>query len=217
MHQFAVPPRLFITGTDTDVGKTLVAAILMSGTRGKYWKPIQCGWGEATDTQWIKRMTGLPDSHFLPERHCLRQPLSPHAAAASDGVHIGLSDFEFPNPSPFDHLIVEGAGGIMVPLNDRHFMLDLISKLAIPVLLVASSRPGTINHTLLSLDKLRSRQAAIAGVVLNGPANASNREAIEHYGQIDVVAQIETIPVIHRQSLENLFATHFTAELPGLP
>ncbi|MFZ1984585.1 MAG: AAA family ATPase, partial [Desulfatitalea sp.] len=97
---FVLPPQLFITGTGTDVGKSVVAAILMAGTHGLYWKPVQSGLEEATDTQWIQQATGLPEHHFTPERHRLRQPLSPHAAAALDGVCIELADFEAPKPSP---------------------------------------------------------------------------------------------------------------------
>lgn len=206
---FVLPPRLFITGTGTDVGKTVVAAILMAGTRGLYWKPVQSGLEEATDTQWIQHAVGLPEHHFTPERHRLRRPLSPHASAALDGVRIELADFQVPDPAPCDHLIVEGAGGVLVPLNDRHFMLDLILHLGLPVLLVASSRLGTINHTLLTLNALRSRQVPVVGVVLNGPRDDSNRRAIEHYGEIPVVAQIEPLPTLDTAALERVFARHF--------
>jgi dethiobiotin synthetase len=207
---FVLPPRLLITGTGTDVGKTVVAAILMAGTRGLYWKPVQSGLEDATDTQWIQRATGLPERHFMPERHKLRRPLSPHASAALDGVSIELSDFQVPDPAPRDHLIVEGAGGVLVPLNDRYFMLDLFIHLGLPVLLVASSQLGTINHTLLTLNTLKSSQVPVLGVVMNGPRDESNRRAIEHYGEIPVVAQIEPLSTLDEAALEKVFARHFT-------
>jgi dethiobiotin synthetase len=210
MSQHPLPPQIFVTGTDTDIGKTVVCAILMAGTRGKYWKPVQCGSEEMTDTQWIRQVTGLPDTHFLPERFRLRRPLAPHAAAAADGLSIGLDDFRLPDVSP---LIVEGAGGVMVPLNDRDFMLDLIVRLALPVVLVASSRVGTINHCLLTLDKLRSRNAVIAGVAMNGIADEGNRRAIEHFGQTRVIAQIEPLVCIHRAALEEAFQKYFNHEV----
>lgn len=211
MEKLILPPRLFITGTGTDVGKSVTAAVLLAGTRGLYWKPVQSGLEEGTDAQWIQRATALPDRHFHPERYRLRRPLSPHAAAALDGVRIELDDFQAPDPAPLHHLIVEGAGGVLVPLNARHFMLDLIVQLALPVLVVASSRLGTINHTLLTLQALRDRRVSVAGVILNGPPDPSNCQAIEHFGQIPVVAQIEPLPAITPESLRDTFARHFGA------
>jgi dethiobiotin synthetase len=208
MNPYLLPSRIFVTGTNTDIGKTLVSAILMCGSRGRYWKPVQTGLEEGTDTQWIREMTGLPDSHFVPERYCLRHPLSPHAAAALEEVDISLEEFELPGPLS-GPLIVEGAGGVMVPLNDRHFMLDLIVRLGLPVLVVASSQLGTINHTLLTLDKLRSRGVEIAGVVMNGASDEGNRRAIEYFAQTRVVAQIQPLPLIDRRVLEEIFKANF--------
>jgi dethiobiotin synthetase len=211
MEKLNLPPHLFITGTGTDVGKSVVAALLLAGTRGFYWKPVQSGLDPISDSEWVRRATGLPAAHFLPETYRLRNPLSPHAAAALDGVRIELSAFrlpELPAPSP---LIVEGAGGVLVPLNERHFMLDLIVQLALPVLVVASSRLGTINHTLLTLQVLRSRRVPVAGVILNGPPDPGNCQAIEHFGRVLVLAQIEPLPAITPEILRDAFARHFGA------
>ena len=213
MQNYRLPQRLFITGTDTDIGKTLVSAVLMCGTDARYWKPVQSGSEEMSDSQWIQQVTGLPADRFMPERHRLSRPLSPHAAAAIDGVDIALEDFELPGGVSCDPLIVEGAGGVMVPLNDRHLMLDLIVRLALPVLVVASSRLGTINHTLLTLDKLRSRQVEIVGVVMNGPLDESNRRAIAHFGQSRIVAQIAPLAAINRAVLEGVFEAGFRSML----
>jgi dethiobiotin synthetase len=196
--------RIFITGTDTGVGKTLVAAILMAGMQnGYYWKPIQSG--PPADTRTVREMTGLAADRFLPETYRLNHPLSPHAAARREGIDIRLDDFRL--PAHTDGLVVEGAGGIMVPINANHLMLDLIKQLALPVILVARSTLGTINHTLLSLDVLNQNDLEIIGVVMNGPKNPSNKDAIETYGKTRVILEIEPLPVITRDVL----AKHFIA------
>ncbi|MBI9074407.1 MAG: dethiobiotin synthase [Desulfatibacillum sp.] len=195
---------IFVTGTDTDVGKTLVSAMLMAGLEdAHYWKPVQSGSDQGTDAQWIGQMTGLSQDRFLPETHLLKAYLSPHAAASPEGVRISLDDFQIPlNNGP---LIVEGAGGVMVPLNEKDLMLDLMKTLSLPVLLVARSALGTINHTLLTLDALRQQGLDVLGVVMNGPKNPSNKEAIEHYGKTRVVLELEPIGEINRVVLTRLF------------
>ena len=203
--QYKFPQKLFITGTDTGVGKTVVSAILVAGLQGRYWKPIQSGLDDLTDTQWIHKVTGFPEKNFYPETYRLKRPSSPHVSAAREEVRIELDAFQVPETHPSTHLIVEGAGGIMVPLNDHQLMLDLMIKLDIPVLLVASSLLGTINHTLLSLEQLRRHGLDVLGVVLNGPLNPDNWEAIEHHGQISVWAEIEPLPAINRETLVQCF------------
>jgi len=207
--KFILPPQLFITGTGTDVGKSVVAAMLLAGTRGFYWKPVQSGLEPISDSDWVRRATDLPEDHFLPETYRFRNPLSPHAAAALEGVRIDLSAFRLPELPVPGQLIVEGAGGVLVPLNERDLMLDLIVLLALPVLVVASSRLGTINHTLLTLQALRSRRVSVVGVILNGPPDPSNRQAIEHFGVIPVLAQIAPLPAITPEFLGNTFARDF--------
>lgn len=208
----AFPPAFFVTGTDTDVGKTFVSALLSVGLGAAYWKPVQAGMSPCTDREWLKRATALPDARFFPEKYLLSAPLSPHAAADSDGVTIELDKFCLPVFEPFPHLIVEGAGGIMVPLNDRHLMIDLIEHLRLPALLVTRSTLGTINHTLLSLSKLQERSIPLLGIVMNGPANPGNRRAIEKYGQVPVLAELEPLAQINRESLTETFKAHFEVE-----
>lgn len=203
------PRRVFVTGTDTGVGKSLVCAVLMAGLPCKYWKPIQSGLEEKTDTEWIREVTGLSAECFFPETYRLKAPLSPHASAAREGVFIELDSFHLPATADSEHLIVEGAGGIMVPLNDRHFMLDLMRSLNIPVLLVARSTLGTINHTLLSLEQLRRHGMNVLGVVMNGPKNGSNKEAIQRYGNVHVCQEIEPLPDINPQILAQVFRESF--------
>lgn len=206
---FKFPNRLFVSGTDTEVGKTIVSAMLMAGLKGVYWKPVQSGLGDITDTEWIKETTELPDTHFLPETYRLTRPLSPHAAAAHDGIQIELDAFKIPETKPTGTLVIEGAGGLMVPLNNRHYMADLIKKTNAPVILVTRSSLGTINHTLLSLEYLKQKKINVFGVVMNGDKNQANRDAIEKYGKIKVLAEIEPMPIINKKSLKKSFERCF--------
>lgn len=199
-----LPSNIFISGTDTGIGKTVVSAMMTFGLSATYWKPVQSGLEEETDTEFVKRVTGLPDRHFKPERYRLQEPLSPHASAAIDGVSISLDDFELPDTGS-NNLVVEGAGGLLVPLNDDDMIIDLIDKFRLPVLLVVRSELGTLNHTFLSLEALRYRNIPVLGIVMNGPKNESNRKAIEQYGQVEVLGEIETLQSLNPQSLKNEF------------
>jgi dethiobiotin synthetase len=204
------PRRFFVTGTDTDVGKSVVCAVLMAGLGAAYWKPIQTGSVEGTDTDRLRRITSLPDDHFFPERYCLSAPLSPHAAADQAGVRIAIDDFCLPRTADdFPYVIVEGAGGVMVPLNERDLMTDLIAFLDLPVLLVVRSTLGTINHTLLSLAQLRGRGIPVLGVVMNGPQNPLNRKAIEHFGRVPVLAELEPLSALNPAALRRGFERCF--------
>lgn len=200
-----LPNKIFVTGTGTDVGKTVVSAILASGLSAKYWKPIQCGMTEPTDREWVQKATKLPSNYFFPETYCLKQPLSPHAAAEYENVSIRLSDFEMPDISEDEHLIIEGAGGIMVPINDNELVLDLIIAMNVPVLIVSANILGTINHTLLTLEQLKRANVNVLGVVLNGDSNSINKNAIEKYGNTTVIAEISTIETITPESLKALY------------
>lgn len=202
------PPVFFITGTDTGIGKTVVSSIVTRGLNATYWKPIQAGLEEETDTEFVKRTTALPDNQIIAERYRLNTPMSPHAAAAIDEVTIELRDFKLPEFST-DHLVIEGAGGLMVPINDKKMIIDLITHLDLPVVLVARSTLGTLNHTFLSLEVLRQRDIPVLGVVMNGPKHKSNREAIRRYGDVEIIAEIETINNIQADSLEKVFKKQF--------
>ncbi len=204
------PEKIFITGTDTGIGKTLVSAVLLTGLKGKYWKPVQSGLEDITDTQWVKEKTGLEESCFIPETFRLRKPLSPHAAAEADGVYIDLDKFIVPELNEGETLIIEGAGGIMVPLNEKLLMADLIVKCGAPVILVTGSMLGTINHTLLSVSYLKSMGINILGIIMNGPENSINRNAIEHFGKVKVIAEIGTIENINPETLKDCFQRNFT-------
>lgn len=205
-----LPSRLFVTGTDTDVGKTLVSATLMAGRGGYYWKPIQTGARETHDTLQVRELTGLPQHRFLPEAYRLSEPLSPHAAAELDGVSVDVDDIEIPEFPDGEPLIVEGAGGVMVPLGPGHFMLDLMRTLDLPVLVVARSGLGTINHTLLTLAAIRRAGLTVAGVVLNGKLNAGNQAAVEVFGSVEVVAALPPLSDLTPGGLARAYRDHFT-------
>ena len=204
-----IPRRLFITGTDTGVGKTIVSAILMSGTQAMYWKPVQCGLEPSTDTEWVKRVTGLPASRFGREAYRFREPLSPHAAAAAEGISIDMIQI---HPPDVPDLLVEGAGGLMVPLNSSHMIINLIQQLKLPALLVARSSLGTINHTLLSIEALRRSGVELFGVVMNGARNPGNRKAIAQFGEVPVLAEIEPLRQLDVKTLQTTFREQFTGQ-----
>lgn len=189
----------FVTGTDTDVGKTVVSAWLAARLGASYWKPVQAGTEGETDTQTVKRLAELPEARIFSETYVLPEPLSPHEAARRAGVSIRLDDFKPPETD--EPLIVEGAGGLLVPLNDTEFVIDLAADLHLPIVLVARSGLGTINHTLLSLEALRRRGLVIAGVVMVGPESVHNRAAIERYGKTQVLAEIPWFDTLDSKAL----------------
>ena len=177
---------VFITGTDTDIGKTLISAWLVKNWSAEYWKPVQSGGLDRTDSDCVRSL--VPWSIIHPSVYTLDLPLSPHEAAARQGVEIRMESFVLPAAKEF--LVVEGAGGVLVPLNDRQVMADLMKHLNLPAILVAKSGLGTINHTLLSLEAMRKREIAVLGVIMNGPINRENKGAIEHFGETTVLAEI---------------------------
>lgn len=199
-----LPARLFVTGTDTGVGKSYVAALLAVGLEAAYWKPVQTG--TDADADWVRRVAGLPAERVLPETYRLRAPLSPHEAARRQGVQIEMSRFARPKRP---RLIVEGAGGVLVPLDDQHLMIDLMAALGLPVLVVARSELGTINHTLLTLEQLRRSRCPLVGVVVNGPPNPANCRAIAHYGRVSVLATIDRRVALSPTNVRALFARYF--------
>jgi dethiobiotin synthase len=188
---------LFVTGTDTGIGKTVVSSILALKLGYRYWKPIQSGLNTPTDSEWVASRLG--EQSIQKEVYRLASPLSPHASAQIDGVEIQLD--RIVEKKPVRKTVIEGAGGVLVPLNRKFLQLDLIQRLSCPVVVVARSGLGTINHTLLTLEVLRSRRISVHGVVLVGDPNLSNREAIEFYGRVSVSAEIPYLTELDRESL----------------
>jgi dethiobiotin synthetase len=159
-------PPLFVTGIGTDVGKTIVSAILVEKLQADYWKPIQSGDLENSDTMKVQALISNQVSKFHPEAYRLTQPFSPHKSAALDGITIDMDHIIMPQTD--NQLIIEGAGGLMVPLNDTHFIVDLIQKFDAEVVLVIKHYLGSINHTLLSLELLKQRNIKVKALIFNG-------------------------------------------------
>ncbi|MCQ9156030.1 dethiobiotin synthase [Acidomonas methanolica] len=198
----AIPPRgVFVTGTDTGVGKTLASAVLARAWGAHYWKPLQSGLAdEPGDTPTVAALTGCV---ALPPAYAFSASLSPLAAAEAEGVTIDPSRLALPANGGAP-LVVEGAGGLMVPVTAAMMMIDLAALYGMPVILVARSGLGTINHTLLSLEALRRRGLPVAGVILNGPANPGNRAAIERFGAVRVLAELPWLEQVDAAAVASL-------------
>ena len=208
-----MPKQFFITGTDTGIGKTVVSALMCVATSGFYWKPIQTGAVEGTDRCAVMNYAQLPPERTLPEVYCFGEPVSPHLAASSAGVRIELERLPQLSERERQALVVEGAGGVLVPINDSQFMTDLMRWLGLPVLLAAKSGLGTINHTLLSLAALRACSLQVRGVIMVGPPNGANRQAIERYGNVPVVGAVPWLAKIDRVHLMEVFQNSFDPHL----
>lgn len=202
---------LFVTGTDTDVGKTVLSALMVAALPAAYWKPIQTGregGRSLTDRESVLAWTGTEAENCFPECYVFDPPVSPHLAARQAGVTIELDAITKPVASG-SRLVIEGAGGAMVPINDTDLMLDLMDRLDVGVLIAARTTLGTINHTLLTVDAVRRRGLELVGVVLIGEENVENRNAIERYGKVPVIGWIPPMRLIDRNTLTRVFAAHF--------
>jgi dethiobiotin synthase len=205
-----VARSFFITGTDTNVGKTVLSALLSAALPACYWKPIQTGSIEGTDRKQVIEWTGISPEQTYPETYIFDDPVSPHLAAERSGKEILLENIAVPSVNT--PLVVEGAGGVLAPVNSHQFIVDLILHLQMPVVLAARSTLGTINHTVMSLKVLQSYKIEVRGVVLIGPENTDNRKAVEHYGSAPVIGQIPLLETINRETLCRVFAENFQRE-----
>jgi dethiobiotin synthetase len=208
---------VFVTGIGTEVGKTVTAALLVRALRADYWKPIQSGDLDDTDTMKVEAWAGEAAGQIHTERYRLNLPMSPHASAADDGVAIGLNDFELPQTDNF--LVVEGAGGLQVPLNDKDCIIDLISHLGLPVVLVSRHYLGSINHTLLSVEALRHRNIPIAGLIFNGDPHPSTESIIEKMTGIQPLFRLGEMQALNDECFERQVqrvGTHCKALLSDL-
>jgi dethiobiotin synthetase len=202
-----------VTGTDTDVGKTIVAAALVAATGGRYWKPIQAGLAGETDAQIVQRLSGAPDARILPEVYRLATPASPHVAAEIDGLEIELDRLQLPETAEWvAPLIVEGAGGVLVPLTRRVLQADLFARWDLPVILVASTRLGTINHSLLSIEALKRRAIEICGVAFVGEGNADSERTICEFGKVRRLGCLPMLAKLTPEALAAAFAQNFNRE-----
>ena len=197
----------FVTGTDTGIGKTLLSSLLVAALNRKYWKPIQSGACEGTDRETVMKWAGVAADRTFPESYIFEFPVSPHFAAEREGKSVELSRIR--RPASSDALIIEGAGGLLVPLNDEALMLDLIRELRAPVVVAARTTLGTINHTLLTVMAIRHAKVDLHGVVMIGKDHPENRRAIERYGNVPIVGWIPWLETIDRQTLIATFRQHF--------
>ena len=201
---------LVVVGTGTEIGKTIACAVLLSRYAGSfklaYWKPIATGSAEDRDTSVIERLCGH-GVNILPESYLFEPPVSPHLAARLAGKRIHpervvkvLETYQQENDGCA--LVIEGIGGLLVPLTaDGYLLADLLEEMSLPCLLVASTTLGTINHTLLTLEAMRSRDLQLVGVVLNGPRKPENRLAIEEFGSVQIVSEIEPLAALSPENV----------------
>jgi len=200
-------PRFVIAGTDTDVGKTVFAAALAGALDGYYWKPIQAGLDSETDSETVLRLSGLLEGRVLPEAYRLRMAASPHIAAAREGVAI-VAEKLIP-PVADRSLVIEGAGGLLVPLNRQTLLIDVLARWGLPVILCARTRLGTINHSLLSIEALRRRLIPVTGVAFIGDGNPDVENTIAQLGGVRRLGRLRWLEPLDRRSLKAAFAENF--------
>ncbi len=181
-----MPKQYIIAGIGTEIGKTVCSAIITKALRADYWKPIQAGNLTDGDAYWVQQW--VPGTEIHPSTYALQNPLSPHTAAELDGIRIDLNSFHLPKTN--ENLVVELAGGIMVPLNEKNTNLDLIERLGLPVILVSKNYLGSINHTLMTFEILKSRNIDIAGIVFNGQTNSSGESFILNHTGLPVLLRV---------------------------
>ena len=191
--------RIIICGTDTNVGKTIVSSFFVQGLKGLYWKPIQSGIEEDTDTQTVCKLLNLEPNRYLSERYKFKAPVSPHWAAEQESGFIEPSNLKLPDLDEL--IIIETAGGLMVPLNRDWLQIDQLKVWGAPIILVARTGLGTLNHTLLSLEALKNRNLNILGIVLNGPPHNDNPKTLEQFGDTQILA---SLPIFNEVSAKIL-------------
>jgi len=201
--------RLVITGTDTGIGKTVFSAALTDALGASYWKPVQSGLDEESDSDLVARLGRIPAQRILPEAWRLKTPVSPHQAAEIDGVTIDVQALE--PPATDLSLIIEGAGGLLVPLTRHETFADLFARWRIPVVLCARTSLGTINHTLLSLGAMRQRGIPVAGVAFIGDEYAETQRIIAEMGQARIFGRLPRLEALTPDTLRQAFRENFEA------
>ena len=195
----AFSKRIIICGTDTDVGKTIVSSFFVQGLKGLYWKPIQSGTEEGTDTKTVCNLLNLEPNRYLSEKYKFKAPVSPHWAAEQESDFIEPSNLKLPDLDEL--IIIETAGGLMVPLNRDWLQIDQLKVWGAPIILVARTGLGTLNHTLLSLEALKNRNIDVLGIVLNGPPHKDNPKTLEQFGDTKILANL---PIFNEVNAEVL-------------
>ena len=192
--------RLIVAGTDTDVGKTVVSALLVQGLAALYWKPVQSGLADGSDSQWVQERLSLPPGRILKECYRLQAPVSPHWAAEQEQLLIDPQRLCL--PAGDEPLVLETAGGVMTPLRRDWLQIEQIRRWGLPLVLVARSGLGTLNHTLLTLEALRHRSIPVLGLVLNGPLHPDNPRTLAELGGVPVLAQLPRLEPLTAAALQ---------------
>jgi dethiobiotin synthetase len=200
--------RIVVSGTDTEIGKTVFAAALADQLGACYWKPVQSGLQGETDSEIVARLGGLSEDRILPESYRLKTPVSPHQSAAIDGVSIDMTALAVPDVADRP-LVIEGAGGLMVPLDRSTLYIDVFARWRIPVVLCARTALGTINHSLLSVEALRRRDIDILGVAFIGESSPESERAICEIGRVKRLGRLPRLSPLTRGTLREAFATSF--------
>ena len=192
---------IFITGTGTDVGKTLIAAIVTEALQADYWKPVQAGFSDGTDSLFVEKMISNSQSKIHPELYKLKMPASPHLAAAAEQKEIKIKEIIAHLPKTKNRLIIEGAGGLMVPLNKKKLILNLIKELNAKVIIVSKNELGSINHSLLTAAVLKKEKADVAGWIFTEEYQHYENE-IAGWSGYPVIASIKHLPVISKETIK---------------
>ncbi|MGY3132810.1 dethiobiotin synthetase [Bradyrhizobium sp. USDA 4501] len=203
--------RIVITGTDTGIGKTVFSAGLAGFLGARYWKPVQAGLEEETDAELVARLGGLLADRIVQERYRLRTPASPHQSAALDGVRIDAAALGVPDAGDRP-LVIEGAGGLMVPLDGNTLYIDIFARWRLPVVLCARTALGTINHSLLSVEALRTRGIDIHGIAFIGESNPESERAICEIGQVRRLGRLPWLAPLAADTLQAAFKASFRRE-----
>lgn len=201
--------HIVVTGTDTDIGKTVFAAGLAGLLDAAYWKPVQSGVKDGTDSQTVAQLARLPANRVLPEAWKLTQPLSPHRAAELDGVEIDAGALDLPETDRT--LVIEGAGGLMVPVNRQTLFIDIFARWGAPVVLCARTALGTINHTLLSIEALRRRNIPLLGIAFIGDEMADSQRTIAQMGYVRVLGRLPRLDPLTPDALAAAMRENFKA------
>jgi len=199
--------RVVVTGTDTGLGKTVFAAALTGALDGCYWKPLQSGTEDGTDSDVVRRLSGLPPERVLPEAHVFRTPVSPHQAAEIDGVSVDAA--RLAPPACDRPLVIEGAGGLMVPVTRETLFIDIFERWAEPVVLVSRTALGTINHSLLSIEAMRRRGIPILGVAFIGDEYRETERVICDLGRVKRLGRLPRLEPLNAETLARAFANAF--------
>ncbi|PPD43197.1 MAG: dethiobiotin synthase [Methylocystis sp.] len=200
--------RFVIVGTDTGVGKTVVSAALVGALGAHYWKPVQSGLEDETDSQTVARLSGAPPARIIPEAWRLKLPASPHISARAEGVEIDPARLVPPDVE--GPLVIETAGGVMVPLTDDVLTVEVLARWRLPVILVARTALGTINHSLLTIEALRRRDIPILGVAFVGDEEAAPQETIARKGSVKALGRLPRLDPLNEDTLRAAFAASFS-------